>query len=248
MADTYHMVADFSFTDQSEIPVQHDVGGPVSVQVVIGAQTRPDLITEVELDDDQPSDRLTVKLSGAYSGRVQVFQVSMLPASQPTPEQVRATLDHVARGAGEIFDASTESGQLLGATAVDVEVAVQNVMTGDVFSRPEKTEVQFEAAGKITVVGGVTVQQTAGNGRTSTRCWLEHQPAAGAFGALPGSGSRIYTRSTSTGGRFASGSPRAALQVAVGDRVKLAAVRTEGTGTITTLADECNLVIQWLPV
>ncbi len=41
MADTYHMVADFSFTDQSEIPVQHDVGGPVSVQVVIGAQTRP---------------------------------------------------------------------------------------------------------------------------------------------------------------------------------------------------------------
>ena len=70
-----------SFTNTNTVVIQHNLGyACCNVRVVIGGMSRTDLITNIELDRADPLNKLTVTLSSAQTGYVQILSVDVLPA------------------------------------------------------------------------------------------------------------------------------------------------------------------------
>jgi len=137
-------------------------------------------------------------------------------------------------------------GQSISGTPIDIETDSVRITEPLIFDKVSATELEFVRAGRIFVIGAVTVQQTAGNGRTITRGALQHRPSGGSYAELPGSGARLYTRNSSDG-NFGTLILRCALLVGVGDRLKMVAQRTDGSGTLNTTSNEVNFLVEWQP-
>jgi len=147
----------------------------------------------------------------------------------------------------QLFDINeTTGGQIIGDTVAPIQFDIsEDVNTSTAtFSWDGIDEVTILRAGNINVSAGLTIQQTAGNGRTITRLSLDHQPSAGVYSEK--TARRLYTRNSSDGA-FGSMQLVKAIVVGAGDKIRVQGQRVDGAGTIAVLGGETNLNIQWSP-
>lgn len=145
----------------------------------------------------------------------------------------------------KMFDVSQSVAQTLSTVVTTFPFnASPNVTDGSTFSWDGVDEVTILRAGVVSVAVGLTIQQTAGNGRTITSIGLDYQPSGGSYSVQ--TVRRMYTRNSSDGD-FSSTQLVKNFQVSVGDKFRVLAQITSGIGTIVALASEADFSLTWAP-
>jgi len=114
------------------------------------------------------------------------------------------------------------------------------------FSWDGTDELTILQAGHVLLIASMSIQQTAGNGRTISYMELQKQPSAGVYAKLAGSGRYMYTRNSSDGD-FGSMVSTELYTASVNDVVKVMGNRTSGLGTVVNLANDTNFIAIWYP-
>jgi len=158
--------------------------------------------------------------------------------------QATVSLAAVSTTDVKMFDVSKATSQTLTATATNVTFnATPNVTHAATFSWDGIDEVTILQAGYVSVSAGTTVQQTAGNGRSTSAIRLDYQPNAGVYATQ--TVRSMYTRN-STDGAYSSTQLTKNFQVAVGDKFRIQALVTT-TGTVVLLANMTDFSLTWAP-
>lgn len=144
-------------------------------------------------------------------------------------------------------------GQIIGGglATVQYDTVVQNT-DPSVFALVAN-ELEIYKPGPVHIVASVSVQQTAGGGRTILGAILQEQPPAGAWGNLLGSGAYAYIRN-STDGNYGTCTAHAVINSLADPlgptihRVRLAAIRISGTGTLAVAPNTTGITAFWYGV
>jgi hypothetical protein len=105
-------------------------------------------------------------------------------------------------------------------------------------------ELELLVSGTILVETSLGLEQTEG-GRTISEAYIEHQPAAGVFGLVPGSLALLYTRNGSDGNAGTLRSS-ASIEAGAGDKIRIRCTRRSGNGVMQTLADAVLLRVTFV--
>lgn len=122
------------------------------------------------------------------------------------------------------------------ATPITVLLDVELIPSSDTYTIANG-EVTVHTTGAYEIVGGVSILSTAGN-RTQAQSWIERNGDE-----LGGTRMLHYCRQANHG---ASGSLQVYVLLTEGDVIRLRSQRTEGTGTIQTLAGGSRLALRRL--
>lgn len=254
MADVYTLVAEQAFTAASTITVAHGAGSTISVQVIVDAEARADLIAELVVSTSDPLNVLTVVLTAAYSGVIQIFRAQAQCAAIPTPEESAVISASSLSGSDILVKAermpqalesfSELTSATIGAIAVALPLDGTRGTATDI-THPTKHELQFERDGVAFITGGIGVRQTAGLGRTIVDVWIEHQPHGGHYASVPGSHRWIYTRNSSDG-HYGGVQTCCVLRAGRGDLIQLVGRRVSGTGTVVMQREAGSFAVMLL--
>jgi hypothetical protein len=115
------------------------------------------------------------------------------------------------------------------------------------FSWANDSELTINTAGKLFAVSKVSLQQTAGTGRTVPAAMLMRKTALGSYDYLWGSKDYGYNRNDSDA-PYSTLVCALGFEVAAGDTIKLVAWRNSGGGTLEVVADSSTLNVMWVPI
>jgi len=224
----------------------HDLGGAEHV-----ADTLANLnakITDANLDDSgDPRDPNAHASSHQDGGGDEVATAT--PAANAIPKadgssKLDAWVTHP-----EIFHAYDGSGgqTLSDLPPQDMEFDTLGFNSNTaVFSWANDDELTFDVDGKVEVEARVTIEQTAGGGRTIAGLALAYRPSGGSYAFVPGSRSHPYLRNSSDG-NLQTLSTSVMAEVSAGDTVKAVVWRESGSGTLQALVSSSSLSAQWSP-
>lgn len=135
------------------------------------------------------------------------------------------------------FEAYEEiGGQDVSAGPVTVTFGAVRLIDSSMFAFHGDSELEVLTQGAVVLGARVGIQQIAGNGRTITELYIEHQVLGGSYVLVPVSRGFLYTRNSSDGA-YGSVHASASFEVESGGRVRVRANRADGSGTVIVAPD-----------
>ena len=241
MPGIYRQLFVQSFSSTDTIVVNHNLDrtGLIARIVADGYDDGSELVDTVVLSVLDPRNSLTVNLTSAQSGIVQICSTDTVPVETPSPEQAVA-IQNLNTASFSAY--TTTASAITSTTFVDLLLDVQRFTPGDVFTHtPGSAEVTVNEDGRYLISYFVTIDSTSGTSRSESSTKMQLQQGAG-FSDIPGTTSLGYHRTVSQGGTNCSVS--IIMDLDDGDIVKVISNRVSGSSSLAFLSNGCGLTIQ----
>jgi len=261
MANVWDKVLSQNFFNTQNIVVNHNANTYVGVQLVVNGEIHNNLIDNIVIDHDDPLNKLTVNLTIATTGELQIFSGGILPAHALSPQESASVsalsitpLDNLVKEsnlntlitpAAVFMSNESQGGQILKKHSYHkIEMNDEYLNSNTAIFRFSDSELTILKKGTLQLSAQIGIRKTSGWNRAIVMGCIQVQRNESSYESVWGSKGMCYIRDSNSG-NYGSINCSSTLEVMPGDKIQIVAWVHSGSGTHVTEEDATSLSCAW---